>query len=186
MHASNGILFNHESPLRGETFVTRKITRAVAGDRARPAGAPVHRQSRRQARLGPRPRLRRGHVADPAAGRAGRLRARHRRGAQRARVRRAGLRLHRPPDRLARPGVDEVGIDAPLRPSSWSGRSALLPADRGRPAAGRSEQGARALGWRHRPASPSWCARWSRPTWQRSSARAATAWPELARPRGSR
>lgn len=31
MHASNGILFNHESPLRGETFVTRKITRAVAG-----------------------------------------------------------------------------------------------------------------------------------------------------------
>jgi GDPmannose 4,6-dehydratase len=31
IHASNGILFNHESPIRGETFVTRKITRAVAG-----------------------------------------------------------------------------------------------------------------------------------------------------------
>jgi GDPmannose 4,6-dehydratase len=30
MHANNGILFNHESPRRGETFVTRKITRAVA------------------------------------------------------------------------------------------------------------------------------------------------------------
>ena len=30
MHTSNGILFNHESPLRGETFVTRKITRAAA------------------------------------------------------------------------------------------------------------------------------------------------------------
>ncbi len=30
MHASNGILFNHESPVRGETFVTRKITRAAA------------------------------------------------------------------------------------------------------------------------------------------------------------
>jgi GDPmannose 4,6-dehydratase len=30
LHASNGILFNHESPRRGETFVTRKITRAVA------------------------------------------------------------------------------------------------------------------------------------------------------------
>jgi GDPmannose 4,6-dehydratase len=30
MHCSNGILFNHESPIRGETFVTRKITRAVA------------------------------------------------------------------------------------------------------------------------------------------------------------
>ncbi|PPC85891.1 MAG: GDP-mannose 4,6-dehydratase [Hyphomicrobium sp.] len=31
IHASNGILFNHEGPFRGETFVTRKITRAVAG-----------------------------------------------------------------------------------------------------------------------------------------------------------
>lgn len=30
MHASNGILFNHESPIRGETFVTRKITRSIA------------------------------------------------------------------------------------------------------------------------------------------------------------
>src|SRR5947209_11307809 len=30
IHASNGILFNHESPIRGETFVTRKLTRAVA------------------------------------------------------------------------------------------------------------------------------------------------------------
>jgi GDPmannose 4,6-dehydratase len=30
MHATNGILFNHESPRRGETFVTRKISRAVA------------------------------------------------------------------------------------------------------------------------------------------------------------
>ena len=30
MYACNGILFNHESPVRGETFVTRKITRAIA------------------------------------------------------------------------------------------------------------------------------------------------------------
>ena len=30
MHAGNGILFNHESPRRGETFVTRKITRAIS------------------------------------------------------------------------------------------------------------------------------------------------------------
>ena len=29
LHATNGILFNHESPRRGETFVTRKITRAA-------------------------------------------------------------------------------------------------------------------------------------------------------------
>ncbi|MEX0841105.1 MAG: GDP-mannose 4,6-dehydratase [Xanthobacteraceae bacterium] len=34
MYACNGILFNHESPIRGETFVTRKITRAVAAIRA--------------------------------------------------------------------------------------------------------------------------------------------------------
>lgn len=34
MHASNGILFNHESPVRGETFVTRKITRAAVAIRA--------------------------------------------------------------------------------------------------------------------------------------------------------
>jgi GDPmannose 4,6-dehydratase len=33
MHASNGILFNHEGPMRGETFVTRKITRAAAAIR---------------------------------------------------------------------------------------------------------------------------------------------------------
>ena len=30
MYACNGIMFNHESPLRGETFVTRKVTRAMA------------------------------------------------------------------------------------------------------------------------------------------------------------
>ena len=41
MHASNGILFNHESPIRGETFVTRKITRAVAGDRTRAAAGKL-------------------------------------------------------------------------------------------------------------------------------------------------
>ena len=34
MHASNGILFNHEGPTRGETFITRKVTRAVAAIRA--------------------------------------------------------------------------------------------------------------------------------------------------------
>ena len=35
IHASNGILFNHESPRRGETFVTRKITLGVAGIKAK-------------------------------------------------------------------------------------------------------------------------------------------------------
>ncbi len=91
MHASNGILFNHESPIRGETFVTRKITRAVAAI-TRAAGQALSRQSRRQARLGPCPRLCRRHVADAAAGQAGRLRAGHRRNPFGARIRRAGLR----------------------------------------------------------------------------------------------
>lgn len=43
MHASNGVLFNHESPRRGETFVTRKITRAVA---------KIHLGQQQQVRLG--------------------------------------------------------------------------------------------------------------------------------------
>lgn len=43
LHASNGILFNHESPLRGEAFVTRKITRAAAA---------VHLGRRQKLRLG--------------------------------------------------------------------------------------------------------------------------------------
>ena len=89
IYACNGILFNHEGPMRGETFVTRKITRARGGDRARLSGAALSGQPRRPARLGPCPRLRRRHVADAAAGRGRRLRARDRRGALGARVRRA-------------------------------------------------------------------------------------------------
>ncbi len=58
LYACNGILFNHESPRRGETFVTRKITRARRPHQAGPAGQALPRQPRRQARLGPRPRLR--------------------------------------------------------------------------------------------------------------------------------
>ncbi|MEQ8247525.1 MAG: GDP-mannose 4,6-dehydratase [Alphaproteobacteria bacterium] len=41
LHASNGILFNHESPRRGETFVTRKITRGVAAI-AKGSRTPIH------------------------------------------------------------------------------------------------------------------------------------------------
>ena len=56
-HASNGILFNHEGPTRGETFVTRKITRAVAAIELGLQQKLYPRQSRRRARLGPCPRL---------------------------------------------------------------------------------------------------------------------------------
>ena len=64
----SGILFNHESPRRGETFVTRKITRAVARIQVGSQTSAVARQRRCGARLGVRHGVRRGDVAD-AAGR---------------------------------------------------------------------------------------------------------------------
>ena len=81
MHASNGILFNHESPLRGETFVTRKITRAVAAiklgyqERLYLGNLDAKRD------WGHAREYVRRHVADAAAGRARRLCARDRRDA---------------------------------------------------------------------------------------------------------
>ena len=77
LHASNGILFNHESPRRGETFVTRKITRAVSRIKI----------------LGFCRRLRGGHVADAPAGLPRRLRARHGRNAFGEGIPRRGIRL---------------------------------------------------------------------------------------------
>ena len=78
MHASSGILFNHESPRRDFEFVTRKITSGVArigwAGRGAAAGQPGG-----AARLGPRAGVRAGDVADAATGRAGRLRDRDRR-----------------------------------------------------------------------------------------------------------
>ena len=71
MHASNGILFNHESPMRGETFVTRKISRAVAAIKLGLQKKLLYRQSGCQTRLGPCPRLCRRHVDDRAAGQTG-------------------------------------------------------------------------------------------------------------------
>ena len=87
LHATSGILFNHESPRRGLEFVTRKITWHAAAikhglrDEHRPG------QPRRRARLGLRQGLRRGDVADAPAGRARRLRHRHRQGQHGPRLR---------------------------------------------------------------------------------------------------
>ena len=78
MFACNGILFNHESPIRGETFVTRKITRAVARMALGLQDCLYLGNLSAQARLGARPRLRGGAVADSAAGRARGFRHRHR------------------------------------------------------------------------------------------------------------
>ena len=104
MYASNGILFNHESPIRGETFVTRKITRSVARIETGLGADALSRQSRSQARLGPCARLCRGHAQDPAGRCARRFRAGDRRGAFGARVRRTGVRRGRPQHRMARQG----------------------------------------------------------------------------------
>ena len=126
IHASSGILFNHGSPRRGLEFVERKITHGVARIAAGLDTRAAARQPRRPAGLGLRGRLRRGHVADAAARRAGRLRGRLGRDPLGAGAVRAGLRARR------------VGLDRVRAP----GR-ALLPPRRGRPADRRSGQGPR-------------------------------------------
>jgi GDP-D-mannose dehydratase len=68
MYASNGILFNHESPIRGETFVTRKITRAIARIETGLEETLYFGKPRGQARLGPCQGLHRGHAQDIAGG----------------------------------------------------------------------------------------------------------------------
>ncbi len=112
MYACSGILFNHESPIRGETFVTRKITRASRAHPSRHGAVPVSRQHGFPARLGSCARLRAGTVADAAAGRAGRLRHRHGRAAFGARVRHPGRRRSSACSIEWRgKGVDEQGVD---------------------------------------------------------------------------
>ena len=68
MYACNGILFNHEIAVRGETFVTRKITRALARIELGLQDCLYLGNLDAHARLGPCARLRRDAVADAAAG----------------------------------------------------------------------------------------------------------------------
>ena len=95
LHATSGILFNHESPRRGLEFVTRKITWHAAAIKHGLAQGAAPGQPRRRARLGLRQGLRRGDVADAAAGRRRGLRDRHRQGALGARMLRGRLRRGR-------------------------------------------------------------------------------------------
>jgi len=62
LHATSGILFNHESPLRGIEFVTRKVTDAVGPHQAWPDPQTGARQHRSPARWGHAPGLCRGNV----------------------------------------------------------------------------------------------------------------------------
>src|SRR5215831_5750845 len=93
--ASNGIMFNHESPRRGETFVTRKISRAVAAIK-QGVQKELFRQPGCKTRLGIRAGVRRRDVANHADRRRLRLRTSNGRNAHGARVRRSGLRARRP------------------------------------------------------------------------------------------
>jgi len=68
MHASNGILFNHESPVRGETFVTRKITRAMANMALGLQKKLFFGKPERSEGLGTCQGLCKRHVADAATG----------------------------------------------------------------------------------------------------------------------
>ena len=128
------------------------------GDRARPAGPALSRQSRRQARLGPRPRLCRGHVADPAAGPSPTTTC-----SRPARPTPCASSSSAPSPRSAATivwqgeGVDENGRRPAQRPGAGRGRPALFPPDRGRSPARRPEQGAgQARLAAHGPASPTW------------------------------
>ena len=93
IHASNGILFNHESPRRGGTFVTRKVTRGDRRDpRRRERARSTSATSTRERDWGYADGVRRGDVADAPAARAGRLRGRDRRDAHRPRAVRGRVR----------------------------------------------------------------------------------------------
>ena len=169
MHASNGILFNHESPIRGETFVTRKITRAVASikhglqDRVYLGNLDARRDW--------------GHARDYVEGMwrilqqddARRLRAGDRRKPFGAGIRREGLRPDRPHHRVARQRRGREGHRPGDRAGAGRDRSALFPAHRGRFPARRSEQGARASSaGPTRRALTRWSRTWWRRTWWRS------------------
>ena len=150
MFACNGILFNHESPVRGETFVSRKITRARGAHQGRPAGRALSRQPGRQARLGPRQGLRRSAVADPAAGPARRLRHRHRRAALRPRIHRTGLPRSwvSSSNGRGRGRRDRRRASPQAAAHRGRGRPALLPSRRSRYPARRPVPRHAELGWR--------------------------------------
>ena len=143
MHASNGILFNHEGPMRGETFVTRKITRAVAA---------IERGLQERLYLGNLDAKRDwGHARDFVEGMWLMLQqpepddyvlATGETHSVREFVERAFAHVGRRIEWRGK-GVDEVGIDAATGKDAGAHRSALFPADRGRRAARRCLQGAR-------------------------------------------
>ncbi len=142
MYACNGILFNHESPMRGETFVTRKITRGLAR---------IKEGLQDGVYLGNLDSLRDwGHARDYVKAQwlmlqqeqAGRFRHRHRRATFGAGVRRAGGRRAWHAHRVAGQRRGGAGHRCPDRPRHRQSRSTLFPAHGSRHTAGRCQQGA--------------------------------------------
>ena len=143
MHASNGILFNHESPLRGETFVTRKITRAAAA---------IHLGLQDRLYLGNLDAQRDwGHAREYVRGMWLMLQqdepddyvlATGRTTAVRTFVEKAFRKVGIDVEWRGE-GAEERGVDAETGRTVGRGRPALFPADGGRPAARRQQQGAR-------------------------------------------
>ena len=177
MYACNGILFNHESPLRGETFVTRKITRALARIRLGVQERLLPRQPRRAARLGPCAGLRRDEVADAAAGGAGRLRDRHRPAVLDPRLRPGRRSGARHGDHLPGRGPRREGLCRRARDHrAWTRATSARPRS-SRCSATPARRGGSSAGSRAR-ASTSWCGRWSRAT----SPRPARSTPIAIRP----
>jgi GDPmannose 4,6-dehydratase len=163
IYACNGILFNHESPLRGETFVTRKITRAMARialglqdclylgnlDALRDWGhARDYVEMQWLMLQQDQPRT---SSSPPACNTACAVR----------RVRRAELGI----DGRRRQGGDEWASSPPCATGTRrqagrrhrQGRPALLPPHRSRNPARRPDQGRKSSAGRRRPASPNWC-----------------------------
>ena len=195
MYACNGILFNHESPIRGETFVTRKITRAVAR---------ISLGLQDCLYLGNMDALRDwGHARDYvemqwlmlqqeqpedfviATGVQFSVRqmveeaAKNRRhpaalgrggeGGGRDRRRRSGPRTE-DRGRSADPGLKIQNSKLTVGDVSRQGRSPLLPADRSRDPARRSRPRRRKnSAGRRRPPSRNWCGRWCCRTWKTRS-----------------
>ena len=137
MFACNGILFNHESPRRGETFVTRKITRALARIQAGLQDKLYLGNLDAKRDWGYAARLHRGDVADAAGRRARRLRDRDRRDALGARVPRRGGGAPRASTGRSIVEIDPrycrpAEVDALLGDADEGAREARLGADRRR------------------------------------------------------
>ena len=164
MHASNGILFNHESPLRGETFVTRKITRAVAAiklgyqDKLYLGNLDAERDwgHAREYVNGMWLMLQQPEPDDYVLATGKRIRCAP---SSRRRSPKPGIKIDWQGE-----GVSEKGIEARHGSGARRDRSALFPPDRGRPLAGRSDaRRARSSAGHTRPISTRsarrWCAR---------------------------